>query len=234
VAELTPKTITELPELTAIPDTAAFAVSSGGSSRRTLWSTIKRAVVRRAVTDGDAFLGANFSSGQPLTLWQSNADNSEQYGLVAAKTYIGLYDAVNSTWVWRTPLMSQNLSTWQIEQGGTGATTAASARSNLEIATISTETLTNNYLDVVAVRNNAGMKFIRYSGYPKQALTSGTEYTLGTLSESYRPVYPIFVTLPMIGGNNGTLIIRSTGDVVLRPSANATVTTSINIHYAYL
>lgn len=41
MAELTPKTITELPELTAIPDTAAFAVSSGGASRRVLWSTIK-------------------------------------------------------------------------------------------------------------------------------------------------------------------------------------------------
>lgn len=44
MAELTPKVITELPELTSIPDTAAFAVSSGGSSRRTLWSTIKSAV----------------------------------------------------------------------------------------------------------------------------------------------------------------------------------------------
>lgn len=41
MADLTPKTITELPELASIPDTAAFAVSSGGASRRVLWSTIK-------------------------------------------------------------------------------------------------------------------------------------------------------------------------------------------------
>lgn len=145
MAELTPKTITELPELTAIPDTAAFAVSSGGSSRRTLWSTIKRAVVRRAVTDGDAFLGANFSNEQPLTLWQSNADNSEQYGLIVSKTYIGLYDAINSTWVWRTPIMSQSLGAWQIEQGGTGATTAATARTNLNVPSVSDITAAQYY-----------------------------------------------------------------------------------------
>ena len=145
MAELTPKVITELPELTSIPDTAAFAVSSGGSSRRTLWSTIKSAFVRRAVTGGDAFLSADYANNQPIVLWQVNTDSTEQYGLVVSKTYIGLYDAINSTWVWRTPLMSQSLGAWQIEQGGTGATTAAAARSNLEVPSIHDLTSAQSY-----------------------------------------------------------------------------------------
>lgn len=140
MADLTPKTITELPELASIPDTAAFAVSSGGSSRRTLWSTIKRAFVRRANTSGDAFLSADYTNDQPITLWQSNPDNTERYGLVVAKTYIGLYDSINNTWVWRTPLIPQVLSAWQIEQGGTGANNAADARTNLQAAQMITHT----------------------------------------------------------------------------------------------
>lgn len=131
MANLTPKTITELPELASIPDTAAFAVSSGGSSRRTLWSTIKSAFVRRANTSGDAFLSADYAQNQPITLWQANAGNTERYGLIVAKTYIGLYDSINNTWVWRTPLIPQVLSAWQIEQGGTGANNAADARASL-------------------------------------------------------------------------------------------------------
>lgn len=136
MAELTPKVITELPELTSIPDTAAFAVSSGGSSRRTLWSTIKSAFVRRVLTGGDAFLSADYANNQPITLWQANAGNTERYGLIVAKNYIGLYDAINSTWVWRTPLIPQALNAWQIEQGGTGANNAADVRANLQAAQI--------------------------------------------------------------------------------------------------
>lgn len=134
MAELTPKTITELPELASIPDTAAFAVSSGGSSRRTLWSTIKSAFVRRVNTSGDAFLSADYAQNQPITLWQANADNTQRYGLVVSKTFIGLWDSNANNWVWRTPLMSQALGAWQIEQGGTGANNIATARANLQAA----------------------------------------------------------------------------------------------------
>lgn len=145
MAELTPKTITELPELTSIPDTAAFAVSSGGYSRRTLWSTIKSAFVRRAVTGGDAFLNADYANNQPITLWQFNADNTERYGLVVSKTFIGLYDLNNTSWAWRTPLMTQLLGAWQIEQGGTGATTAEAARTNLNVPSVSDLTAAQYY-----------------------------------------------------------------------------------------
>ena len=235
MAELTPKVITELPELTSIPDTAAFAVSSGGASRRTLWSTIKSAFVRRAVTGGDAFLSADYANNQPITLLQSNADNSERYGLIVAKNYIGLYDAINSTWVWRTPLMTQPLGAWQINQGGTGATTAASARDNLGITTQNADQLTNSYLNLVAIRNNAGMKFIRCSGYPNQTLSANTDYALGTLSEDYRPAYQISAFIPVTSsGNIATLTIRANGAVVFRPSVAISTTTGVNIHYAYL
>lgn len=234
MADLTPKVITELPELTSIPDTAAFAVSSGGSSRRTLWSTIKSAFVRRAVTGGDAFLSADYANDQPLTLWQANADNTERYGLVVSKTYIGLYDAINSTWVWRTPLMADSVSAWGVGQGGTGATSASGARDNLGITTQNVEQLTNDYLNVTVVRNNAGMKFIRCSSYPNQALTAATNYTLGTLSQAYRPAYQITVTLPAVAGNACTLTIKTDGEVVFRPAVSVTTTTGINIHYAYL
>lgn len=130
MADLTPKVITELPELTSIPDTAAFAVSSGGSSRRTLWSTIKSAFVRRTVT-GDAYMGADYTQGYVIMFWQNNADNTQRYGLVVSKTFIGLWDSNANNWVWRTPLMSQALGAWQIEQGGTGANNAADARASL-------------------------------------------------------------------------------------------------------
>lgn len=139
MAELTPKTITELPELASIPDTAAFAVSSGGSSRRTLWSTIKSAFVRRTVT-GDAYMSADYTQGYVIMFWQNNADNTQRYGLVVSKTFIGLWDSNTNNWVWRTPLMSQALGAWQIEQGGTGANNAADARANLQAAQMITPT----------------------------------------------------------------------------------------------
>ena len=60
MAELTPKTITELPELTSIPDTAAFAVSSGGASRRVLWSTIKSIIFGSLSAQAYVINGVNF------------------------------------------------------------------------------------------------------------------------------------------------------------------------------
>lgn len=136
MADLTPKVITELPELTSIPDTAAFAVSSGGSSRRTLWSTIKSAFVRRVLTGGDAYISADYAQNHVITLWQGNEDNTQRYGLVVSKTFIGLWDSNANNWVWRTPLMSQALGAWQLEQGGTGANNAADVRANLQVAQI--------------------------------------------------------------------------------------------------
>lgn len=75
MADLTPKTIGELPEATSLSVSDAFPISSGGASKKTLWSTIKAAV--------QALIDAKF----PVS----------------------------------------------VQLGGTGATTAAGARENLEI-----------------------------------------------------------------------------------------------------
>lgn len=145
MADLTPKVITELPELTSIPDTAAFAVSSGGSSRRTLWSTIKSV-----------------------------------------------------------------------------------------LATNNAESLTANWLPVTAIRNNCGMKFIRCSGYPAQAMTSGTEYYVGTLSEAYRPAMQISSYLQVRGGTNALLTITTAGVVNFTPLADIGANQGVNFNLAYL
>lgn len=145
MADLTPKTIGELPELTAIPDTAAFAVSSGGSSRRTLWSTIKSV-----------------------------------------------------------------------------------------LATNNDESLTADLLPVSAIKNNCGVKFIRCSSYPAQAMTSGTEYYVGTLSEAYRPAVQIIAYLQVRNGVNARLTITTAGVVNFTPYADIGTTQGINFNLAYL
>lgn len=211
---------------------APIPVASGGTGGT---SAAGAAFVRKVTQSSDAYISANYDSDQPITIWMNSADNSKRYGLVVAKTYIGLYDTNNSTWVWRTPLMTQSIAAWQVDQGGTGATTAANARDNLGITTQNVEQLTNSYLNLVAIRNNAGMKFIRCSGYPNQALSANTDYSLGTLSEDYRPAYQISAFIPVTSsGNIATLTIRANGAVVFRPTVAVSTTTGVNIHYAYL
>ena len=205
-------------------------VANGGTGGT---SAAEAAFVRKVTQANDVYVGADYDSNQPITIWQNNADNSQRFGLVVAKTYIGLYDANSASWVWRTPLMAQPLNAWQVEQGGTGATTAASARDNLQITTQNVEQLTNSYLNLTVVRNNAGMKFIRCSGYPGQALSANTEYTLGTLPEAYRPTYSINVYLS-IGNGSALLTLQNTGVVKFKPFSAVTTSSGINIHYAYL
>lgn len=44
MAELTPKTVNELPSASSLQDTDLFPISSGGSAKKTLWSVIKTAI----------------------------------------------------------------------------------------------------------------------------------------------------------------------------------------------
>lgn len=181
-----------------------------------------------------AFISADYNHDQVLTLWQKKLDDTAQYGLIIAKTYIGLYDSKNSTWLWRTPLMNTSMSAWGIGQGGTGAGTAAAARTNLEITTISVETLTNSYLDLTAIRNNAGMKFIRCSTRPRASLEANTDYSLGTLPEPYRPHMQVIAYLMVNANITALLTITTSGAVTFRPLSAISSTTGVNIHYAYL
>lgn len=181
-----------------------------------------------------AFISADYDHDQVLTLWQKKLDDTAQYGLVIAKTYIGLYDSKNSTWLWRTPLMNASMSAWGIGQGGTGGGTAEAARTNLEIENTSTEALTNSYLNLTAIRNNAGMKFIRCSTRPGVNLEANTDYSLGTLSAPYRPRMQVIAYLMVNTNVFALLTITTSGAVTFRPLSAIPSTAGINIHYAYL
>lgn len=181
-----------------------------------------------------AFISADYEHDQVLTLWQKKWDDTAQYGLVIAKNYIGLYDSKLPGWLWRTPLMNASIGAWGIGQGGTGAGTAEAARTNLEIATTSTEVLTNSYLNLVAVRNNAGMKFIRCSTRPNTDLAANTNYSLGTLSEAYRPLMLINTYVLVNNGVTVLLTITTSGEVTIRLFSAIASTAGVNIHYAYL
>ena len=69
MAELTPKTINELPSATSLSDSDLFAISSGGESKKTLWSTIKTAIER-------VFFPLSIANGGTgTTTWQSALSN---------------------------------------------------------------------------------------------------------------------------------------------------------------
>ena len=119
-----------------------LAVASGGTGATTVSGA---PFVRKVISTNDVYVSASYDNDQPIAIWQNNADNSQRFGLVVAKTYIGLYDTNNSSWVWRTPIMTQPLGAWQINQGGTGGTTASAARTNLNVPSVSDLTAAQYY-----------------------------------------------------------------------------------------
>lgn len=96
------------------------------------------------------------------------------------------------------------------------------------------EQLTSGALNMTAIRNSSGMKFIRCSTYPNQALSANTDYSVGTLSADYRPTLQISTYMQVGGSINALLTIKTDGTVTFRPFAAVSSTTGINIHYAYI
>lgn len=85
MAELAPKTINELPEASSLSDSDLFAISSGGTSKKTLWSTIKNAVSSFINYSSSGFYGVKPSTDQILAVNPSTnrmylkANNTESY-----------------------------------------------------------------------------------------------------------------------------------------------------------
>ena len=64
MADLTPKTIGELPEASAVGNSDLFAISQGGASKRSTWQTIKNAIELAFVKkSGDTMGGTLISEG---------------------------------------------------------------------------------------------------------------------------------------------------------------------------
>lgn len=131
MAELTPKTISELPTAATLSDGDMIPISSGSTSKKTLWSTIKKYFVRRVKTGNDVYISSNTEAGQFLQVGQ--VENNVDKGLIVSDTYVGAYDFTNSEWLWRTPAFSEqgSYAVWPVAMGGTGASTAAGAWSSL-------------------------------------------------------------------------------------------------------
>jgi len=165
-----------------------LAVPSGGTGATTVSGA---PFARKVYPANDVYVSADYSQDMPITIWQNNADSSQRYGLVVSKTYIGLYDTNNGSWVWRTPLMTQSLGAWQIEQGGTGGTTAAAARLNLEVPSIHEVTTAQSYRI-----NGVNFIFRRYGkivvcatdGSVTNAVTSNASMGSTTVADSYKPI----------------------------------------------
>ncbi len=119
-----------LNDITLVDRIAAIIETGGGSGT---------SFVRKVTKANDVYVAADYDHSQPITIWQKNADGTESYGLIISETYIGLWDSNANGWVWKTPLMTQSLSAWQINQGGTGATTAQSAKVNLGLSREATQ-----------------------------------------------------------------------------------------------
>lgn len=93
MAELTPKTINELPSASSISDSDLFAVSSSGASKKTLWSTIKDAIWAGAsstnsISNSDLFL-LNSSGTAKKVQWQTiHTKINENQSFTASSGYI--------------------------------------------------------------------------------------------------------------------------------------------------
>lgn len=126
-----------------------------------------------------------------------------------------------------------------VSKGGTGASTATQALTNLGGVhnTRSRTTLTNKYLDVALTTYDGSVKMISSTVAAKQALTSGTWYTLGTAPELYRPGANTQYLRSQFGSSaNNTIVIRITGSsglVELQPNVAITSGTYITFSLAY-
>ena len=142
MADLTPKTIGELPEATSLADANLFPVSASSASKKITWENIKKYFVTKGNTDNTTYISS--STNQPITIWQN--ENDVRRGLIVSNTYIGLYNSNDSTWVWRTPIFPTQAAytAWPVSMGGTSADTADAARVNLGIDALISNTVIDN------------------------------------------------------------------------------------------
>lgn len=77
MADLTPKTINELSELSSMTDNDIFLVSRSGASKKTLWSTIKQAIFSSPVPIDKGGTGATSATNAKNNLGLSNVSFTE-------------------------------------------------------------------------------------------------------------------------------------------------------------
>lgn len=89
-------------------------------------------------------------------------------------------------------------------------------------------------LTVFAFAAAGGAKMLRCSGYPSQALTSGTTYTVGTLPAGYRPSVALSPYLLIRNGVTGLLSVGLDGVVTITPYAAVSTNQGINFVLPYV
>ena len=86
MAELTPKTVNELPSVSSFQDTDLFAIASGGTSKKALWSTIKGTLTLLVYPVGSIYMSVE--STNPATLFGGTwARIEDRFLLAAGETY---------------------------------------------------------------------------------------------------------------------------------------------------
>lgn len=78
----------------------ALKIANGGTGATT---TQAAPFVRKLHTDYDVYVTADYDRDQVISMYQSDADHTHAYGLIVAKTFIGLWDNNSHTFLWTIP-----------------------------------------------------------------------------------------------------------------------------------
>lgn len=75
----------------------ALKIQNGGTGATTVQDA---PFVRKLHSNYDVYVTADYTRDQVLDIYQDDADGTHRYGLIIAKTFIGLWDNNTSTFVW--------------------------------------------------------------------------------------------------------------------------------------
>lgn len=129
MAELTPKTISELPTASALSDGDMIPISSSGTSKKTLWSTIKSALrlgtEAQNLAVGTTSVADRWANVICTVDNENNSLNGHRLNLYMKNDGLFLYDTTAASTLYNVsfPLAVGN--------GGTGATTTNGIWNNL-------------------------------------------------------------------------------------------------------
>ena len=207
----------QLPDRGTPALTDETVTENGTSLFKTTWLKIRTLFedrfVRKGRSDHDTYISSSRDIDQPITIWDSY--DGQVYGLITSKRYIGLYDSTNSTWIWRMPSFPSEAAytAWPISMGGTGATTADSAKENLGLGSLKCKTVTfagNSSKAITVDSSNAGV-----------IITSGASTNIQDI---------IIFHCASNGSITYTRLRNSTGLTVGTSANTITLTATINVY----